>query len=443
MHFIRSLPFSFLLLSAACATSGTATPQRTAEAIRTRTGADTRFTGATDPTVPPGISLDDGLSRDEAVALALWNSPGFQVSASQLGFARADLVEAGLLTNPTLSLLFPVGPKQLEATLRWPIEVLWERPRRVATARLAMEAAGETLVQNGLELALSVRVAYADLALGIDRLALTRDAAAALGRIDTLSQSRLRAGDISEIEARAAHVDAVRGAQEAERLEHDVVMLRERLRVLLGLRADDAALMTLQTEGVRSGDACASGKGAVAQGLAARPDVRAAELTVESAAARLGWERRRILAFTAVLDANGRGAEGFEMGPGLDFALPLFNRNQGGTQRARAELQRASAAYMQRQRQVVLDVREAQAQLAQARQSQRAWAEDILLPLQANLTDAEGAFTNGDTSYLFVLDSTRRVIDARLRERELRADQERAVARLERAIGSNCPGATS
>jgi hypothetical protein len=60
------------------------------------------------------------VTADEAVAVALWNNAAFQASLNDLGFARADLAEAGLLANPVLSLLLPVGPKQLEATLRWP-----------------------------------------------------------------------------------------------------------------------------------------------------------------------------------------------------------------------------------------------------------------------------------------------------------------------------------
>jgi cobalt-zinc-cadmium efflux system outer membrane protein len=89
-----------------------------------------------------------------------------------------------------LSLLFPVGPKQLEATLRWPVEVLWERPRRVSAATLSLEAAAQGLVQSGLNLAMSVRIAYTDLALAVERQSLANDAAAILQRIDTLTQSR-------------------------------------------------------------------------------------------------------------------------------------------------------------------------------------------------------------------------------------------------------------
>ena len=92
------------------------------------------------PLMPTGFwmgpGVDDGLNQTEAVAIALWNNADFQASLTDLGFARADLVEAGLLRNPVLSLLFPVGPKRLEATLKWPIETLWERPLRIRGGRI-------------------------------------------------------------------------------------------------------------------------------------------------------------------------------------------------------------------------------------------------------------------------------------------------------------------
>jgi hypothetical protein len=66
------------------------------------------------PKIPQGISLAAGLSEDDAVAIALWNNAAFQADLAALGVARADLVEAGLLRNPTLQLLLPIGYKQSE-----------------------------------------------------------------------------------------------------------------------------------------------------------------------------------------------------------------------------------------------------------------------------------------------------------------------------------------
>lgn len=429
------------MASVSCASSRPPVESNVAERIRAGTGADARLVASpAGANVPPSVVVEDGISSDEAVAVALWNNAAFQVTLSQLGFARADLVDAGLLVNPVLSLLFPLGPKQLEATLRWPIEALWERPKRRAAARLSLEAAASGLVQSGLELALAVRLTHADLSLAMDRQRLAIETAAALERIDALTQSRLAAGDIGELDARIARVDAVRSRQDAERAVHDVRLARERLRLLTGLAADDRALDAVQP--AAEPYSCGSAPELMVQALASRPDLRAAELAIEAAAARLGWERRRVLAFTAVLDANGEGLEGFEAGPGADFSLPIFNRNQGGKLRAETELQRASAAYVALQQQVGLDVREATTLFDQARQSRDAWRTTLVTPLEANLADAEDAYRAGESSFLFVLESTRRLIDARLREREIAADEQRALARIERAVGARCTTAS-
>jgi cobalt-zinc-cadmium efflux system outer membrane protein len=310
----------------------------------------------------------------------------------------------------------------------------------VAAAKLSAESAAQSLVQSGLDLVLTVRLAYSDLSLAIDRQHLAEEAAAALQRIDMLTQSRLAAGDIAELDARAARVDAVRSALDAERAVHDVTIARERLRLLLGLGAEDRALERLQASG--EPERCGEPPDLMKRALAARPDLRAAELTVEAAAARLGWERSRILTLTAVLDANGEGKEGFEMGPGIDVSIPVFNRNQGGRLRGEAELQRASASYVSLQRQVGLDVREALTLFDQARASRAAWGERIVTPLRTNLAEAEKSFSSGESSYPFVLENSRRLIEARLRERELAADEQRAQARIERASGTACRAGT-
>lgn len=424
-----------LAVTCGCAVKTAPSGPAPADALRQRTGAPIRAVADTQPGLPGAIALNDGVTPDEAVAAALWNNAAFQVTVSELGFARADLLEAGLLSNPVLSLLFPVGVKQFEATLRWPVEVLWERPRRVATANRALEAAGQRLVQTGLDLTASVRVAYADVSLAADRAALAREAADLLTRIDTLTQSRLKAGDISELEARAAQVDASRGQQDAERSTWDVSLAWNRLRLLMGLTDETPTTLAPPTVARAS---CGPVTTLLREALVARPDVRAAELAIETAAARLGWEQSRILTLTAVLDANGEGLDGFEMGPGVDASLPIVNRNQGGRARASAELQRATAAYAAIQQQVGFELREASTQVAQAHESLVAWRDRIVTPLRANLADAERSFAQGDTSYLFVLENGRRLTEARVRARELEADETRAHARLERAVGRSC-----
>ena len=53
-----------------------------------------------------------------------------------------------------------------------------------------------------------VKIAYVDLALARDRALLAEAAATELEQIRDLTDSHLRAGDISELEARSAVIDA-------------------------------------------------------------------------------------------------------------------------------------------------------------------------------------------------------------------------------------------
>ena len=303
--------------------------------------------------------------------------------------------------------------------MRWPIEVLWERPKRRAAAQLALDATASSLVQSGLDLALAVRLSHADYALAIDRQRLATETAAALERIDTLTQSRLAAGDIGALEARVARVDAARGRQDADRAAHDVRLARERLRLLMGLAADDPVVDRIQAS--PAPDTCGAAADLLPRALAARPDVRAAEIAVEAAAARLGWERVAVFCIHRGPRRQRQGTQGFEAGPGIDVGLadlqPEPGRAPAGRRPSCSAPRRPTWPSSSRsastcgRRSTLLD---------QARESRTAWRTTLVTPLEANLADAEDAYRAGDSSFLFVLENSRRLIEARLRERETR-----------------------
>ncbi len=339
-----------LAATAACAgcASVPAAPDRAgvSRAIADRAGVDAGgLTGPREWTAPPGLSLADGVTMDEAVAAALWNNADFHAALASLGLARADLIEAGLIRNPIFSLLFPAGPKQLEWTLTWPVDVLWQRPKRIADARLNAEATAGALVAHGLRLVADVKLAFLDVLASDRRLALGTEQAKVAGELAGLAAGRLRAGDISDFEVRLAQTDAARleAARLTRQATRDFATLR--LRTLLGLGPDGAALTLVEPPATAPAE-CGPLPDLVKTSLAARPDVRAAELQIEAAGARAGLERARIVTLTATLDANAQGREGFEMGPGLAVELPILSQNQGRRARAAAELEQASRRYL-------------------------------------------------------------------------------------------------
>lgn len=391
---------------------------------------------------PATVSLEDGLSEDEAVTLALCNNAAFQETLADLGLSHADLIQAGMLPNPTLSLLIPVGAKPLELTARYPFEILWLRPRRVVAARLDYERAAQRLVQSGLDLIRDVRVAFADVTLSDERNKLAAETLSLNARIAELSQARLRAGDASELEASQADIDTLQAREQLARTKQDAALARERLRHLLGMGlgqwTEKLAASALPARTEWTVDLL------LTNALAARPDLRAAEIGLEAAGKRIGLARAETFTLAAGINGKdvGSGAsKEFLVGPSLDLAVPILNQNQGGVAQARARLEKAARQYYTVRDRIVLEVRESHARLAQAQESYDQWEQRILPPLEESVRQSEKAYAAGNVAYLFVLENNRKLFDARAKAASAAADLRRARAELERSAGQRLDAA--
>ena len=80
--------------------------------------------GSSQVTLPPGAAFEDGITEEDAVAIALWNNAAFQELLADLGIARSDLIQAGLLPNPEFVYFWPMSGKPYKYLLDFPIEAI-------------------------------------------------------------------------------------------------------------------------------------------------------------------------------------------------------------------------------------------------------------------------------------------------------------------------------
>ncbi len=385
--------------------------------------------------IPDGVLFADGLTQGEAVATALWNNAQFQVDLGALGFVRADLVEASLLSNPVLSVLFPTGPKQLETTLTFPIDVLWQRPRRKAAALLNAEAVSENLVQHGLGLIRNVRTAYTDLILSQEHVIYAERDAEIRNRIAVISRIRFDTGDISDLDATAVQVDARKADDTVIQRKHEATIARHRLFNLMGMETNGSELNISPTSApslnLKPFDKI------LETAFASRPDLRAAELSIESAGKRVGLERSRIIRLIGIIDGEDKGEENFSIGPGAQIAIPIFNQNNGAVSRAQADLEQTARNYVAIRHKIILETQEAYDRYLQIQKEFTLWDSDIIPSLEKAVDLAKVANEAGEESYLFVLNTMRELNNAQIRHSELVADMQRAAAQLSFSIGRN------
>lgn len=382
--------------------------------------------------LPNGADLSDGLTEEEAVLVALWNNAAFQEALTELGVARGDLIQAGLLPNPEAVYFFQVPDKPFKYALDLPLEALWLRPIRVAAAERESERVAARLTQLGLDLIRDVRQSYADALLAQGRLEVAEEAVRLRGQIAKLAEARLRAGDISAQEAATARIDALAAEQDAARVRFEAPLAEERLRQWLGLGLDRPPLRLIAA--LPPAPPQFELEPLLAVALRSRPDALAAEQEAAGAAERLRLAKLNWVRLLGILDATS-GQNGHEFGPAFRVTLPLFHQNQGLIARAEAECERADRRRRTVRDQIVLDVRLAHLRLRQARAEMDLLDQSVLPEVETAIRRAETAYREGNAPYVVVLETTRQLLDSRLRHKQLEAELRRAWAELERGVG--------
>ena len=411
------------------------TAPRTRAWLLNEVDARTGFTlgSGVDGGIAPKVVLDDGLGADEAVALALWQSPVLHAELTQLATALATFDEAHRPANPRLNnFLFPLDVRQLALVLFIPLESLWQLPSRISAATAELESTAESLVQLVLDTERTVRQSHADAVLAERRIDVLLRGAQTWREALELAQARAASGDIAEADVDQLRVELTWADDAVQRAEHESVMARARLTTWVGSTLPGLASSPLTDGELAPAETLASLQ---TRSLARRPDLTAAAFAVNAAAARADWERTKV--FSLFLSVDGQAPVGGltqHFAPGFQAELPLFSQNQGGIGRADAAVSRAAQRYLATRLTVLQDVAVAHAMVERAQHSVLA-ARRVSQWLEHSVQMSGHAFERGAESYTVVVDAVRRTIDASLRELELEAELRRAEADLIRSVG--------
>jgi cobalt-zinc-cadmium efflux system outer membrane protein len=338
-----------------------------------------------------------------------------------------------MLPNPVFSLLFPVGPKLLEASLDVPVEALWQRPRRIAAARLDARVLSENLIEHGLGLIRDVQTTYAELWLAQERARLAEENSQLRLRMAELARVQLKAGDLSELATSGAHVDALRAVAVAKNFSEEAATLRHRLNTLLGYVSNEAPFDIVPSDTAPRAEI--SVNELLKTALAARPDLRAAELVIEAAGKRLGWEQSKIYNLIAIIDAKDEGEDSLTVGPGVAIEVPIFNQNKSGIVRAKAEMEQAVREYEAVRQDIVLQVRQAYTQYILAHEELELWNNHIVPSLEEAFTRTQESLVAGEVSPLSVLEAEGKLVEARIQQTQWIAQLNRTAAELNYSVG--------
>jgi cobalt-zinc-cadmium efflux system outer membrane protein len=334
--------------------------------------------------------LQDTLSADAAIQVALLNNRALQALYAEMGVAQADLVQAGLLRNPVFDgavrVLLNGGPLALEFNAALDFLDIFYLPlrKRIAAARFAdakLQVTGAVL-----DFAATVRAAFYRHQANEQRLELEQAIAQGLAVSLEVARRLHAAGNITDLALARERALVEETKLRLRAAESAVRQSREQLNALLGLwgqetawhidrRLPDLPQQPLLFEALE--------RRALRQSL----DLASARQRLIVAGEQLGASRATALVPESSLGGGGEREEGgWEVGPVFEFPIPLFDQGQARIGRAAAELRRAQQEYYALGVQIRSTVRAVQERL-QGAQDRALYYRDILLPLRERIVN--------------------------------------------------------
>lgn len=378
--------------------------------------------------IPPHAQLDepvayltalDALSVDDAVRIAIANTPSLRSAGYHVDVAAGRVIQAGLYPNPQFEFfaesLGAEAGKGGETNYLLSQELVLggklDRARDVAQAdELAAKAA---FVAE--EFAVASRV--------------TRSYFAAVAAQERL-ESRRQLIDLSQqlLDAANAQVDAG-AATEPDRLRAEVVQAQAEIDLESARLDAHAALRSLAsaigidgtveiplTDTPRSLPHFPSQEAVVAAALAANSRVSLARIAIERA--RSVHELAKAEAVPNLVASAGprysdpESETTLDLGVGME--IPLFDRNQGNIRAAMADRLSSAAQLREVQLQLIAEVSEAWAAYESARIATTRYQETLLPKAQQTLDLTRQAYERGSADYLRLLDAQQVVIESRI-----------------------------
>jgi cobalt-zinc-cadmium efflux system outer membrane protein len=399
------------------------------------------------PNAGPVLSRADALERLKRENLAL------VAARHRLTQARADVVAAGVWTNPNLTVngLFAThgavtgGNQEVSVSIDQVIPIAGQVGLRKDFARGMLTSEERAYAANVWDVVSDAKVAYVELQRAQAKWRVVRGGMTDLARVESVVTARASAGANASYDR--IRVEVERGKLEGRLAQSESEMLAARAMLAQAIgQSVDARTVAAEDSLEDAGDAPLPSEvdALVKRALANRPDVGSARARADAGDLRVSYLRRQVIpspdlsiGYIRFIDAPGAafGRDGGAMLAGVSFPLPILDHGQGTIDRGLA----AAAEDRARRDEVELTARrEIERSVATMAVRVATWhrfRDMTSVDVDRLRTIGELSYREGRATILELLDAYGSYVDAQERRVDLQAAAVKAALDVERAVG--------
>jgi cobalt-zinc-cadmium efflux system outer membrane protein len=419
--------------------------QELAKTVHLRTGKRVQWNrgSAGDAQAQAAVTslLSRPLTADSAVQVALLNNRNLQATYEELGIAQADLVEAGLLKNPTFYFerRLPGQAAELDLVQEFIDILLLPLRKRIAAAQF--EAAKLRVGHEILTTAAEVRGAFYEYQGDQQLVDLRKTVANATERSAETALKMREAGNLRNLDLASEQATHAQAKIDLAKAQASAVGSRERLNKLMGAFGTQISwTLTSRLPELPGDDVSTS-----------RLESRAIEQRLDLAAARqqlIAEARARGIAPAEAIFQRAEIGSHYEheiearhsTGPSISVPIPIFNQGQSASARANAKMRQAEQRYLALAADIRSDVRAARDKMLLSRR-QVEYFKSTALPTRTRVTEESQLEYNAMQIGPFQL------LQAKQEEVKTGADSVEALrdywvarAEVEKAVGGSLSG---
>jgi outer membrane protein, heavy metal efflux system len=380
------------------------------------------------------------LTFDEAVDLALTNSPALKAARMQIDQNRAQETTAALHPNPVFTpSLFSFDNFNLTQQYDIGIGYLFERggkrQRRLQAARDQTEVTRFQVCDAERNLAFSVAQQFVTAQLAKANLDFATQALQSFRKTVEISEVRYKAGDISQGDLLKIKLQVLQFETDVSTARVAMQQARLALRQLIGF---DAIAADFQIVGDLAYQPLNENLEQVqARALENRPDLAAGRQSVLAARSQVALAKANAKQdFTTTVSYSHVAAENASSFS-FNIPLPLFNRNQGEIARTQFAETQANYNAKAAEEAALKDVHVAYEQAKADESIVNLYLSGYLQQAQESRKISEFAFQQGAASLIDLLDAERSYRNIELAYRQALANYAVAFQQLRQAEGVN------